>query len=330
VTGDRRQLIESPAMRLAGRFAELALAAIVVAASADRAHADPQIDKAEQLFTEAKALMPSNLLQACGKFEESLRYNPAAIGTLLNVALCDEKLGRIASAVRKFSEARDHAKEQGLPEHLRAAEDHIAALAPSVPHLTINLTEALPDTKVLVDDQLVPRAELGDVAVDPGERVIVVSAPDRVSFRLPLTIAPGQHRAIFVPALSRSVTVTSSRRRIGQLTVAGGAVVLGTGIGFGLYARHLYQQEIDNKNCVRPGGGDPICSAVGKAGIENARNWGLGGTAVGIAGIAIAGFGAYLWYSAPGSARSDAADPKLTVVPEITGDRLGVVALGRF
>src|SRR5512143_4337650 len=119
-------------MRIARWLAELALAALVVASLGTSAHAeptpDPRIEKADRLFAEGKALLGSNLLQACEKFDESLRENPAAIGTLLNVALCDEKLGRVASAVAKFSEARDRAKEQGLAEHVRAAEEHIAKL----------------------------------------------------------------------------------------------------------------------------------------------------------------------------------------------------------
>jgi len=40
---------------------------------------------------------------------------------LLNVALCDEKLGRFASASAKFAEARDRAKEQGMDVHRKAA-----------------------------------------------------------------------------------------------------------------------------------------------------------------------------------------------------------------
>src|SRR5690349_16906011 len=128
-------------MRIVGWLAGPALTAALLAA-AGRAQADPRIDRADQLFTEGKALLPSNLIQACSKFEESLQYNPAAIGTLLNVALCDEKLGKLASALARFTEARDHAKEQNLAEHVRAAEDHIATLTPSVPHLAIQLTEA--------------------------------------------------------------------------------------------------------------------------------------------------------------------------------------------
>jgi hypothetical protein len=319
-------------MRIARRLADLALAAVaiaLVAGRAGRAHADPQIEKADQLFAEGKALLPSNLLQACGKFDESLRYNPAALGTLLNVALCDEKLGNIASAVARFSETRDRAKEQGLAEYVRAAEDHIAELQASVPHLTIHLTEQLPETKVLVDDRVVPLAGLGDVAVDPGERVIVVSAPDRLPFRLPLTIARAQHRAIFVPALARSAVAGTWQRGTGRLvTAAGGVAVLG-GITLGVLARRNYHQERDAGRCTGPDSA-PVCTPEGKRATDRARSLGNVGTIVGISGAVVTAAGLYLWLSAPDRARNDTAEPRLSVAPAVTGDGLGVVALGRF
>jgi leucyl-tRNA synthetase len=129
---------------------------------------DPRIQRADALFAEGKALFDSNILQACDKFKESLHENPAAIGTLLNVALCDEKLGRVASAVKRFSEARARAREQGLTEHIRAAEEHIRALEPSVPHLAITLSERLPETRVVIDDAIIAPDALASVAVDPG------------------------------------------------------------------------------------------------------------------------------------------------------------------
>src|SRR5215468_5554712 len=231
-------------MRIAGRLVDLAVAAAIVAAGrpaiadpqaapadpqaapADPQAApadpqaekpDPKVEKADQLFAEARALRSSNLGEACKKFDESLRYNPAAIGTLLNVALCDEELGRVASAVARFIEARDHAREQGLPKHLRAAENHLAVLVPQVPHLAIRLTQQLPETKVLIDDHVYALAALGDIPIDPGEHVVVVSAPDRLPHRATLVIGPAEHKAIVIPPLLHSVIVTSSRRRIGQI-----------------------------------------------------------------------------------------------------------------
>jgi hypothetical protein len=327
-------------MRITGWLAELALAVIVIVivASAGRAgadpdadpNADPQIEKADQLFAEGKALLASNLIQACDRFDASLRYNSAAIGTLLNVALCHEKLGRFASAVARFSEARDRAKEQGLPEHVRAAEDHIAALAPSVPHLAIRLTQALPETKVLVDDRLVALDTLADVAVDPGERVLVVGAPDRLPYRVTLVIGKAERRTVAVPALARSVTVTSSWRRIGQIATATGGAAFLVSVGLALYGRDLHQQQFDDGHCThRADLGIDLCDTIGQPRIDKARAYGNTATVVGSVGLALAAAGAGLWIFAPHGAPRDTA-PRLAVVPAVTGDGFGVTALGRF
>lgn len=328
-------------MRIARSLAKLALAALVVAGRGGlggpgtSAHADPspdpRIEKADQLFAEGKALLGSNLLQACAKFDESLRENPAAIGTLLNVALCDEKLGRVASAVAKFSEARDRAKEQGLPQHIRAAEEHLAALAPQVPHVTIKLTEQLPETKILIDDRIIALASLTDVAVDPGERVIVVSAPARLPYRAKLVVGAAEHREVVIPALARSVAITSSRRRIGQIVTVVGGGAIGTGIGLGIYARHLY---LDQFGHMQPGDGlcdsNGRCESQGQAGTQRARTLGNVGTVIGVAGGVAVGLGAYLWFRSPNSTPSEPSAKKLVVVPQVSGGGLGVVAAGRF
>jgi hypothetical protein len=343
-------------MRVAGRLANLAVAAVLVAAGRP-AIADPQtepadpqaekpdpkgagaagagagaaaaaaVEKADQLFAEGRALLPSNLSEACKKFDESLQYNPAAIGTLLNVALCDEKLGHVASAVAKFIEARDRSREQGLPEHLRAAEDHLAALEPQVPHLAIRLTQQLPETKVLVDDRVYALAALADIAIDPGEHVVVVSAPDRLPHRATLVIAPAEHKAIVIPALARSVTITSSWRRIGQIATITGGAAFGTSIGLAFYGLHVHNQQFSG-HCKHLPNGIDACDTTGQSNNERARTYGNVATVVGGVGLAVAAAGAVVWYLAPRSSQSSDAPPR--VVLDVTGDRIGIVALGRF
>jgi hypothetical protein len=319
------------------RLIDLALAALVILASTTRAFAepapDPKLAHADQLFAEGKALMASNLLQACDKFDQSLRENPAAIGTLLNVALCDEKLGRVASAVARFSEARDRAKEQNLVEHQRAAEDHIAALAPAVPHLVLTLTQALPETKILIDDRVIAIDHLADVAVDPGERVLVVSAPARLPYRTTLVVARAEHKTIVIPALARSITVTSSRRRIGQIGTIAGVLGVGVGIGIGVRANQLFGDQFTSGMCTHDLQKGDQCTAMGQSNTEHALSLGDTGTVVGIVGGAIAVAGLVVWLTAPSSSSSPgewSKQPQVSVVPQLGRDGLGIAALGRF
>jgi hypothetical protein len=306
----------------------VALVAAAVSGAARAAHADPRLDKADQLFAEAKALLPTNPTQACGKFEESLRYNPAAIGALLNVALCDEKFGRVASAVVRFTEARDRAKEQNLPEHLRAAEAHLATLGPDVPHLAIQLSQPLPDIKVLVDDGVIAPEVLGDIAIDPGARVIVVSAPDRLPFRTTIIVAKAEHRTVVVPALAQAVTVASSRRRFGQIGALAGGAAFVTSIGLGLYGLHLHNKQIDEHHCIQVHDGSPLsCDPIGQAGSDRAITYGNVATVVGSVGLAVGAAGVALWLLSPSTSKTESP---VAVVPAVTGDQLGVVAVGRF
>ncbi|HET7506215.1 MAG TPA: hypothetical protein VFK02_34585 [Kofleriaceae bacterium] len=322
------QISRGPAAVLA------ALLAAGVPALPGRVHADPvadpRIENADRLFAEGRALLESNLNEACKKFKESLDENPAAIGTLLNVALCDERLGHLASALLRFTDARDRAKEQGLTEHVRAAEEHIQAISPSVPHLTIRLAEQLPGTKVLIDDAVVAPDKLGSIAVDPGERAIVVSAPDRLPYRTQVVLAPAERKDVVVPPLAASVTVRSSRRLIGQIAAVVGGLAAGTGLGIGLYANHLYDQQFGHAHP-----GDGLCDAAtgtceprGQARTQRAQTLGNVGTVVGLAGLAVASVGAYLWIRSPGSTDGNAAS--LAIVPELGADGLGLAATGRF
>src|SRR5687767_11843809 len=69
----------------------------------------PQGDAAasEALFREGRRLMKAGDYEgACPKLEESLRLDPA-LGTLFNLASCEEQLGRWATAWQHWRQAAD-------------------------------------------------------------------------------------------------------------------------------------------------------------------------------------------------------------------------------
>jgi hypothetical protein len=332
--------------RLLGpRFVELALAA-ALALAAGPAAADDPVARADALFAEGVKLRDSNLELACAKFGESLQLNPQAIGVLLNVAMCDERYGRIASAVRRYRETRERAREQSFPEYLKAADGKLAALTPKVPYLTIRFEQPpVPQTKVVVDDQVVPLSALSDLPLDPGERTVVVSAPGRIAFERKVSLAESERRELAVPPLQRP----SSRRTIGKISLAAGAAAAATSLVLGYVAHRRYERYIgetyDN--------GDPICPE-GPDGrrtctdgdvyshVQSARQLGNVGTIVGIAGVAVMLAGGYLWYFAPRqhaeppAPKAGAAAPEarkrtgVRVVPELGPAGGGLSIVGRF
>src|SRR5262245_29703780 len=144
----------------------LVLLTIVMAthgvALAQSGEEDP--DKAEKIFEEAQKLkQDGKTADACKKYEESLKYNHAAVGTLLNVALCAEEGGRFASALKYFTQARDLARENNLAEHRKAAEERLAKLQSMVPHLGISFAEIAKDMKVVIDEDAIPVEKAGDI-----------------------------------------------------------------------------------------------------------------------------------------------------------------------
>jgi hypothetical protein len=290
------------------------------------------IQEADKLFAEGIALRDTNLQQSCDKFAQSLKLNAQAIGTLMNVALCDEKLGRIASAVDHFSEARDRAKEGNLPEYLAEAQKHIDQLQPDVPFVVVKLS-ASPDkdtTSVLINDRVLDVTKIlaGDkFPVDPGELHIVVTAKDRLPYRGVVLINKKETKSIVVPELEKSVTVKSSRRTIGIITTASGGALVAAGVVIGLVARSRYNGAFDGAmpDCDKA---TKICNPDGHSTTESAITLGWVGTGVGAVGVATVGVGLFLWLTAPKDKELDAR--QTAIIPTVTHDSAGLSAVGRF
>lgn len=289
---------------------------------------DNTVARADALFEEAQALLGTDLNAACAKFAESYELNPHALGTLLNVARCDEKLGRIASAHEKFKLARDIAAEQlasgskDVAAHKKAAITHIDALEKRIPHVTIELVPPiLPDITIVVDGKAHAKDKLATLPVDPGSHTIVVSAPGYQSQEVSFAIAEGEHHTVAVPRLEKSVTVGRSRRTIGIIVGGSGAVVGLTGIVVGLVARSRYN---DTTSCHADGSCDLPEDYTRR---NNARSLGNVGTVVGAAGGIALVVGGVLWYT---GRRTTESRSRVTFVPHVSAEAAGITAAGRF
>ncbi len=313
------------------RLQRAVVGALAILAAGGPAIADENTQRADKLFEDGKAMLDKDLAGGCAKFEESLQLNAQAIGTLLNVALCDEKLGRYASAVAKFTEARDRAKEQGMDVHRKAAEDHLQGLAGKVPRVTLTFSvPPLPQTTIVIDDKLIPFDAIANHPVDPGAHDVVVSAPGHIAYKAHFELTSGESKDLAIPQLEKSITMQSSRRSIGKITALTGIAAVGTGVILGLVAKRKFDSATDpaTGSCDRiMKGTDQVwqCDPTGFAETRSARTLGTVGTVVGGIGFIGVGVGMYLWLRSPKREQQ-----RVSFLPHVGPDGAGIAAVGRF
>jgi hypothetical protein len=280
------------------------------------ADAEPRL-RAQELFDEARELFQAGEFPAaCAKFAESQRLDPKG-GTLLNLAICSEKVGKTATAFNQFSQAVAQARRDGRMERVSFAEEHLEALRKRLSSLTIIVPAVVrvSGLRVHVDGVLLDElAWDAKVPIDPGEHVISASAPGfrPGSYRVHVGGKAEQHMftlpeltSLEEPAANTpSNTVenepepqdTGATRRswgviIGGLGIAAGA----TGIAFGVSALSGRQraEELCRNN---------RCDAEGEATNDTARTHAWIANASLAAGIVGLGVGVYL-YIVPSSSQ---------------------------
>ena len=154
---------------------------LAVFGGAATTHAEEQSAAAvaDALFQQGRSDMKRGAYAlACPKFAESHRIE-ASNGALLNLVLCEEKLGLVASA---WSHARELFTRLSTDDERRAiAERIIARLASKVPRLKVTLSTRAPaHTTVTLDGVELGASSLGIAQpVDPGVHRLVVTAPGR-------------------------------------------------------------------------------------------------------------------------------------------------------
>lgn len=165
---------------------------------------------AEALFDQARSLETSgDYAAACAKFEASQSLDPG-VGTLLYLADCYEKSGRLASAWATFHEAGRLATARAEAERARIASVRAQALQPQLLQLQIEATPPLPAGFELSRNGVqVPAAALGTpIPVDAGTWTIRATAPDHQSFETTVTLqqsGPKTPYVLRIPALTRAV-----------------------------------------------------------------------------------------------------------------------------
>ena len=185
-------------IRLSGVFTLVASVVASAAPSTAVAQTRADVAQASALFAEGRrALAAHDETRACAAFRESLALD-VEVGTLLNVARCEDHHGDLAHADAHVRQAIDRARAHN-DSRLKFLETYLAGLEKRAPQLTVKLAAGSPSGARVLRDGI----PLGDVAlglavpVDVGHHLIEVSAGDAVK-RYELDLAPGEHRTVEV------------------------------------------------------------------------------------------------------------------------------------
>jgi hypothetical protein len=153
----------------------------------------------QRLFEEGRvAFKAGDLVKACPTFEKSYALEPT-LGSLLNLATCFEKQGRLASSWIRFNDAIAWAQRTHESEREQFARKHAQDLKPRVSWLALTAAEELEAT---VDGQPVRVGRIAiAVPVDPGPHELAVVKPGYGPYRASVSVGSGATAQHAIPAL---------------------------------------------------------------------------------------------------------------------------------
>jgi hypothetical protein len=327
----------------------VAILAMVAVLARDARAGDPVL--AESLFQQGRALMDrGDYAAACPRLSESYTQDPST-GTLLALAICQERSGKIASAWASYAEVVTRARREGRADREQAARERVESLEPTLSRLTIEVdatTSTLPGLVVTRDGNVVGRGAWGaPTPVDPGEHVVAAAAPGKEKWSTSVTIgSPAETRTVAVPVLADSAAAgapsstppttvsdqkasdakpffTGSPLQIAGIAIAGAGVLgLGASAYFGLRATSLDSDSNSDGHCDARNECDPYGLAK-RGDASDAANL---ATVFLLAGAGAGAVGATLFMLG----RSSESPARIEAAP-IAGPGLAVVRIrGRF
>jgi hypothetical protein len=288
------------------RKASAAVIALVVGLSVTNAHADP--GTADTLFRAARAAKKGGDEQrACRLFAESYRLDPA-LGTQLNLALCEEQRGNLAHALQMLQEV--HVVLPASDPRRVIAAEHLQDLELRVSWLVLQIGEgATDDVRVRVGDAELSSASFGvRLPVDPGRRTLIVRAPRHADRNYELEFSPGSEQTLTVepgqplevrsaPPEPRKQTRSNARHVAGVVTLGLAGSALTTSLALGLATLNA-KQSMDGA-CDTAGS----CSVAGVEAAERGQRLALASELSFAVGLAAGGVAAYLLLWEGSSAR---------------------------
>jgi hypothetical protein len=276
---------------------------------------------AEKLFVEGRVLMDrGDNAGACARFEASRKLEPRAIGTLLNLALCNKNLAHYATAAPLFREVAERSRGT-RQDRAEVAEQHLHEVEPKISFLKVVVPpeNREPGMRVTVDGNELPEDKWdADAPTDGGNHVIEATAPGKKPFNVTYALDfERAHGVVTVPHLSEQPDTTGMGIGIGVAGLAVFGVGLGLGISNMVQCGGLFQDTCKALDNEKDGDKrkDKESSLLTQAWISNI------GMGVGVVGIAV---GTYFIVTSP--ARKSSTPPanaaRLRIVP-VVGPTVG-------
>ncbi|WP_437621024.1 PEGA domain-containing protein [Sorangium sp. So ce1151] len=334
----------TPRMRAVAGLASAA--AVALGGSAARAQQQqPPRDPvaAEALFKAARALVDKGDYAAgCPKFEASLELNPSA-STMINLARCHEREGKVATAWHDYNRAivlnRETAGEQrrrGLEE---IAQKGISDLDARVPKLRVVVKSAPSGAEVQRDGTPVPAAALGEpLPVDPGPHEIRASAPGHETETRSVTLREGESVTVELtlrPAARPTAATAPEKAKEAPgggvptwAWVSGAAGIALAGASVGFLIDDLSAIGALRDSCREVTGGT-YCKPGYDFAADNARKNRDFGLFVGLGGAGLVALGAAA-YGIAGSGGEEARAPAAVALPWVAPSGAGASIFGSF
>jgi len=261
----------------------------------------------ERLFREGRALFEAGEIEpACKKFAESQRVDPA-LGTLLNLAECEARLGHTATAWARFRELAEKARRADQLDRQAYAEKQAADLEARLTYAVLRLPAGVEGLRIDVDGQSLEAASYTTaLPLDPGKhRLDVTHGDDRFVIEFELAARPGRQDVTIVldettrvggkPPSAGETTAVDGRLVAGWVLV--GVAALGAGLGTYFGVRAMSLKDESDARCA-----GTLCDAAGLDAFEDARAHAHGATAsFAIAGItAVVGTSLLVWVAVDG------------------------------
>lgn len=242
-------------------------------------------ERAARLFRDAERAFDANdLPTACRSFGDSLKLAPK-LGTLLNLALCHETQGKVATAWNEFHLGAAWAAQNGQRERQEFAHKHALALEQKLPRVMLQLPLGRDVTTIEVDGEPLPEPEWYlPLYLDPGDHVVAVGAPGKKRRTTPIRVLPwpNTQNVTLAPLDDLEEVAKPAPRPPPQHADSGAHTRRAAAVGIG--ALGAVTLVVGGVFCVRALGNDDGGAAVGVVGLGS--------------GALFTGLAAWLWITA--------------------------------